>query len=241
MALKQALIRHDVVVGKDKILIELVVEGLTGDLDTDTEDDLYVDDLLAQGRIQDPQVPLPRLLDRIILLVLRRHNLIQMDLIVEEVVVLETTERFQHLFDLVAHILDQGLVLEPQTALLEGLVLLRYPLLLLVHDGNKDSALVVLRLHFLCFEVDDLAELIHTVAAGEDLAQDLTRELLHRVLEVLDREVGRLQIGLERVWLVVASLSTIVLALLLEELGVRHHRVVLRRDDFIGLGWQVLR
>lgn len=35
VALKLTLVRHDVVVGKDKVLVELVVEGLAGDLDAD--------------------------------------------------------------------------------------------------------------------------------------------------------------------------------------------------------------
>ena len=77
-----------------------------------------------------------------------------------------------------------------------------------------------------------MAKLVHTVTASEDLAQDLTCELLHRVLEVLDREVGRLQIGLQRVGLVVASLAPIVLALLLEQLGVRHHAIIFRGGNF---------
>ena len=41
------------------------------------------------------------------MLVLRRHDFIEMDLVVEVVVILEATEGFEHFLDLTAQVLDQ--------------------------------------------------------------------------------------------------------------------------------------
>jgi len=96
---------------------------------------------------------------------LRGHNLVQVDLVVEEVVVVQTLERLQHFLHLAAHILDQRFIFDSEDVLVETGGLLRHSLLLLVHDRQKDLALIMLWLHFLSLEVDDLPQLIHTVAA----------------------------------------------------------------------------
>ena len=44
--LERGLVGHDVVVGAGKVLLQLVVEGLSRDLHTDAEHDMDVDDLL---------------------------------------------------------------------------------------------------------------------------------------------------------------------------------------------------
>ena len=46
MLLELSLVSHDVVVGAGEVLLQLVVEGLSRDLHTDTEHDMDVDDLL---------------------------------------------------------------------------------------------------------------------------------------------------------------------------------------------------
>ena len=61
-----------------------------------------------------------------------------------------------------------------------------YPLLLFVQDLLKDGALVVLRLYLLCFEVNDLSELVHAVRAGKNFAKNLTRQLLKGVLQIFN-------------------------------------------------------
>ena len=94
MWLEGLLVSHDVVVGADEVFLELIVKGLPGDLNADTEYNLNIDDLLLKSCIQNSQVPLPRLFDRVILLILRRHDFVQVDLIVEKVVILQTAERF---------------------------------------------------------------------------------------------------------------------------------------------------
>jgi len=58
MLLELSLVRHDVVVSADEVLLQLIVKGLTTDLNADTKHDLNVNDLLLQGRLQDTQMPL---------------------------------------------------------------------------------------------------------------------------------------------------------------------------------------
>ncbi len=71
-------------------------------------------------------MPLPAFFDRVILLVLCRHDFIQVDFVVEEVVILETSEWLEHLFDLSAQILYQGLVFDAQLILLQTLTFLSH-------------------------------------------------------------------------------------------------------------------
>lgn len=104
---------------------------------------------------------LPRLLNWIILLVLRRHNLIQMNLVVQIVVILETAERLEHLLDLATQVLYQRFIFDSEALFRQTVSLLLYSSLLFVHDRLKDATLVILRLHFLRFQINDLSELVH--------------------------------------------------------------------------------
>ena len=106
-------------------------------------------------------MPLARLFDRVVLLILGRHDLVQVDLVVQVIVVLETSERLQHLLDLPAQVLYQCLVLDAQALFSQAISLLLHPGLLLLHDRLKDGALVVLRLDLPCLQVDDLPQLVH--------------------------------------------------------------------------------
>ena len=110
-------------------------------------------------------MPLTRLFDRIVLLIRRSHDLIQMDFIVEELVVLEASERLQHLFDLTAHILNQCFIFDFECGLCEALRFLLDPSLFFVQNVLKDDAFVAFRLHLFCLYVNDLSELIHRFAA----------------------------------------------------------------------------
>ena len=83
-------------------------------MDADAKHDLYIDYLFLERRVQYPQMALPRLLDWIFYLVLCRHNLIQMDLIVKEVIKLEPLEWLEHLLYILLQSLYQGFVLNPQ-------------------------------------------------------------------------------------------------------------------------------
>ena len=230
MLLKLGLVGHDVIVGTNEILLKFIVEGLATDLNANAQHDLDVDDLLLQSGLKDAQVALARLFDRIVLLVLRGHNFIQMDLVVQKVIVVEAFERLEHLFDLAAKVLDEALVFDSKDVLGKTSRFLRHSLLLLVKYGDKDRAFVVLGLHFLRLEVDNLSQLIHTVTACQHLAKNLTRYLLQLMLKRLLRHVRGLQILIVSIRFV-AQLgkpwSAIVLTLLLEELGVGHERVVL--------------
>ena len=78
------------------------------------------------------------LFQRVVNLVLHRHDLIQMNLVVQVVVVLQTSEGLQHLFDLASQVLDQVLVFNSKHVLLEALTLLGHTLLLVVHDGLEN-------------------------------------------------------------------------------------------------------
>lgn len=71
-----------------------------------------VDHLLLEGCIQDPKMSLARLFDRVILLILCRHDLVQVNLIVQVIVVLESSEWLEHLFHLATKILDECLVFD---------------------------------------------------------------------------------------------------------------------------------
>ena len=51
MLLELGLVRHDVVVSDDEVLLQLVVEGLARDLHADAKHDMDVDDLLFQCRV----------------------------------------------------------------------------------------------------------------------------------------------------------------------------------------------
>ena len=80
------LVVHEVLVGADKVLLQLVVEGLSRYLHTDAEHNLDVDDLLLECCVQYPQMSLPRLLNWIFSLVLCRHDLIQMNFIIKKII-----------------------------------------------------------------------------------------------------------------------------------------------------------
>ena len=151
------MVRHYVIVGADEVLLKLVVEGLTTDLNADAQDDLDIDDLLLEGGLQDTEMALARLFDRVVLLILSRHDLIQMYLVVQKVVVVEAFERLEHLFDLSPKVLDQTLIFDPQHVLGQASAFLCHSLLLLVENGHKDGTFIVLWLHLLCLKVDDLS------------------------------------------------------------------------------------
>ena len=74
--------------------------------------------------------------------------------------------------------------------------------LLFLHDGLEDAGFIILRLHLLCFQVNYLTKKVHSIAPRQNFPKDLTRELLQRVLEALNRQVGG-EVGLQRVGLVV--------------------------------------
>lgn len=91
---------------------------------------------------------------------------------------MEASKRLEHFLDLTTEVLDESLVLDAQTLLCQTVRLLFDSRLLFVHYSLKDGALVIFRLHFLCFQIYDLPELVHRIAAREDLSKDLTGKLL---------------------------------------------------------------
>ena len=131
------------------------------------------------------------------------HDLIQVNLVVQVVVILKTAERFEHFLYLAAKVLDQCFVLYAQALLRQTVGLLLHTRLLLIHDRLKDATLVILRLHFLRFQIYDLSELVHRVTAGEHFSQDFGCQLLQRVLQIFDRQIRRLQVLLELIRLVI--------------------------------------
>ena len=106
---------------------------------------------------------LPRLLEWVFALVLRRHDLVQMNLVVQEVIELKALEWLQHLLHVLLQGLYEGLVLDPQYILHEAVVLLLNSLLLFLEDCEEDLTLVVLLLDFLRSQIDDLPQQIHAV------------------------------------------------------------------------------
>ena len=74
MWLEHRLVRHDVLRGADVVLRKLVVEGLSGDLNADAEDDLRVDNVFLKCGIQDAKMALSRFLDYVLTFIV--HNFI---------------------------------------------------------------------------------------------------------------------------------------------------------------------
>lgn len=72
------------------------------------------------------------LFNRVDLLVLRNHDFVKMNFIVQKVVELETFKRFKHLVNLALELLYEGLVFNPKLALLQQRVFLVHSLKLLV-------------------------------------------------------------------------------------------------------------
>ena len=62
--------------GNAKILFELIVKSLSTDVDADAQCKTDVNDIFFHGGVKDPQVPLARLFDWVILLVGRGHDLV---------------------------------------------------------------------------------------------------------------------------------------------------------------------
>ena len=110
-------------------------------------------------------MPLARLFNRIVLLIRCGHDLIQMDFIVEELVVLEASERLQHLLDLTSYILNHCLIFDFERSLSEALRFLLNSSLFFVQNVLKNDTFVAFRLYLFRLYVNDLSELIHRFAA----------------------------------------------------------------------------
>jgi len=92
--LKLGLVCHDIVIGTDEVLLQLIVESLSTDLHANAKNYLNVNNLFFKGGLKDAKMPFARFFDRVVYLVLCRHNLIQVDLVVQKVVINEPLERF---------------------------------------------------------------------------------------------------------------------------------------------------
>ena len=163
MLLELGLIRHDVLIRTVEVFVQLVVEGLTRYLDADPKHNLGVDNVLLHGGFKNAHVALAVLFRKVVPLLLRRHDLVEMHLVVEILVELEALEWLDHLFNVLLQVFHQRLVLDFQHALLQSHVFLQHPLLLLLNDRQEDLALVILCFDLLGLEVYDLSEQIHGV------------------------------------------------------------------------------
>lgn len=161
--LELALVGHQVLVRAGDVVVQLVVEGLSGDLHADAQHDGRVNYLLFQGGQKDLPVAFAVLLDGVDLLVLRDHDLVKMNLVMEKVVELEAFEGLEHLVDLALELLDQVLVFDAQLAFRQQCVLLLHALELLVKDCLKRRVVVGFRFDLLRLDVDDLPQLVQRV------------------------------------------------------------------------------
>ena len=100
------LIGHYKFIRTHQVLLQLVVKSLSRNLDADAKHDRCVDNLLLQSCIQNTAVTLSVFFDGVVLLVLRRHDLIQMNLIVQKVVEVQALKRLQHLLNALLKVLD---------------------------------------------------------------------------------------------------------------------------------------
>jgi hypothetical protein len=103
------------------------------------------------------------LLNGVDLLVLRYHNFIKVNFVVQKVVELEPFKRLEHLIDLALELLYKGFVFNPQLALLQQCVFLVHALELLVKDSLKRCVVVVFGLYLFRFDVDYLPQLVKRV------------------------------------------------------------------------------
>ena len=129
------------------------------------------------------------LLYRVILLVLCGHNLVQMDLIIQVIVILQTSKWLQHLLYLASKVLHERLILNSELSLGKALILLCDTLLFLINDGLEDTAFIVFGLDFLCFEINNLPQLIHTVTPRQNFPQNFTCQLLQCVFQTLNWQI----------------------------------------------------
>jgi len=103
------------------------------------------------------------LLDGVDLLVLRNHDFVKVNFVVQKVVELESFKRLEHLIDLALELLYEGFVFNPQLALLQQCVFLVHALELLVKDSLKRCVVVVLGLYLFRFDIDYLPQLVKRV------------------------------------------------------------------------------
>jgi len=103
---------------------------------------------------------------------------------------------------------------------------------LLVENALEDVVLVVFGLDFAGLQVDDLPQLVHRVRSSEHLAEDFTGCLLQYLLKVLNRHVCGLDAQLHGLVVILVEVLGHVLALLFQQLCVRH--VLLARGSRVG-------
>ena len=100
-----------VLVGNNKVLLELVVKRLPRNLYANSKRQLCVDNSVFQGSIQNPEVSLPGLFHLLELVILLAHDLMQMDFILKELIEIQSFEWLQHLLNHLLQILDQRLII----------------------------------------------------------------------------------------------------------------------------------
>ena len=163
MLLELGLVCHDVLVCAVEVLIQFIIEGLTRDLDTDSKDNLSIDNAFLHRSVKNTHVSLAVLLREVIPLFFSCHYLVEMYLIVQILVILQTFEWLDHLLDVFLQVFYQRFVLYFQHALLQRNVFLEYSLLLLFYYRQEDLALIILGFDLLSLQVNNLSQQIHRV------------------------------------------------------------------------------
>jgi hypothetical protein len=114
---------------------------------------------------------------------LRNHDLVQVDLSVEEVVVVEALEGLEHLLHRFLESLDGGFVLHLLGALVQSLQFVVAPLLLLLKDRGEDRRVGVLRLEPPVLEVDYLSERVNLFTPLDHGLYDVLDGLRYHLVE----------------------------------------------------------
>jgi hypothetical protein len=91
------------------------------------------------------------------------HNLVKMDLIMQEIIVLKSFERLEHFLYIFLEHLNQPFVLDFDVLLHESGILKSDTLSLLFENGLESTNIVVFILDAPCFDVDDLTKLLHAI------------------------------------------------------------------------------
>jgi len=137
------------------------------------------------------------------------------DFIVQKVVILQTSEGFQHFLYLAAKVLDKGFILDTEQTFLKRYVFLRDSLLLFVNDSLENACFKIFRFYLLCFQIYNLPKQVHSITPCKDFPKNLASKLLQSMLEVLKWQDSWLQIGLQGVRLVIERLAVAAVVLTL--------------------------
>ena len=110
----------------------------------------------------------------------------QMHLILQVFIILQSFKRLKHFLDHFLQIFDQRLVFNPRLLLVQALIFLGDPLLFLIKDLRKQKRVPCFRLHFALPNRNHLPQLSHRLTPRNHLFQNV----LCCLLKLLFKQIG---------------------------------------------------